>query len=241
MSLVKTIIPRVMFLLVFLGATFGLSACKISTQFDDENTSLRTGEARYTVVLTGHWSQANFPKNYPSNAHFSPMVLVNHSNQVEFWKMGQLATQGVEQLAETGQTKMFVQEINQQKSNGKAQNHIQLSALATGTSQASGTMIVSQNYPQITALSMLAPSPDWVVGINGINLFETNEWVKTKTIHLLAYDVGTQEGALFTSGNALTPFDIIEKLTSTQTNFNQGKHTDGTYVATLTFTLEAQK
>lgn len=229
---------------ILLCAVLGLSACKITNNLtNNKNIPLRSGEARYTVTFIGDWSKTKFPKNYPSNAHFSPMIIVNHSDQVNFWKMGQPATPGVEELAETGKTNTFIREINQQKSKGKAQNYIQLPKLSTGTSQASGTLIVSENYPEITALSMLAPSPDWVVGVEGVDLFRTNEWQKTETIKLFVYDAGTEEGSSFSSNNADTRSGIIEKLTTAQTNtdFSKGKHRDGTYVATLKLTLVEQK
>lgn len=225
---------------IVLCALLGLSACKLTEKKD---TPLKAGEARYSVTFTGNWSKDQFPKNYPSNAHFSPMVLVSHSNQVKFWDMGQPATKGVESLAETGQTNLFVQEINQQKSNGKAQNHFILQGLETGTRKSSGTVIVSPNFPQVTALSMLAPSPDWIVGVDGIDLFETNEWVTTRKIDLLVYDAGTEEGERFSLDNPSTQTGVIQKLTTNQinTDFNQGKHRNGAYVATLTFRLVEQK
>jgi hypothetical protein len=56
--------------------------------------------ATYSCVLTNNWSRANHPVQYPGSAHWSPPVVVSHSEGYEMWAPGKLASRGVERVAE---------------------------------------------------------------------------------------------------------------------------------------------
>jgi hypothetical protein len=50
---------------------------------------------------------------------------------------------------------------------------------------------------------MIAPSPDWFVGVHDLPLIGADgEWVDSLSIELLPYDSGTDDGVNFTSPNA---------------------------------------
>ena len=51
---------------------------------------------------------------------------------------------------------------------------------------------------------MIAPSPDWFVGVSALNLRPDDTWLLETTIDLVPYDAGTDSGANFTSSNADT-------------------------------------
>ena len=57
---------------------------------------------------------------------------------------------------------------------------------------------------------MIAPSPDWVVGINDFNTFRNGQFVKSIAIDLIAIDAGTEDGDF--AGN----FSITNTPTSPQ-------------------------
>lgn len=46
------------------------------------------------------WTESSHPVDYPPNAHWSPVVLVSHSNQYHMWSYGDMAGRGVEEVAE---------------------------------------------------------------------------------------------------------------------------------------------
>ena len=46
---------------------------------------------------------------------------------------------------------------------------------------------------------MIAPSPDWFVGVDSLNLYEDGAFVDEKTVVLYAYDAGTDSGTTYTS------------------------------------------
>ena len=44
---------------------------------------------------------------------------------------------------------------------------------------------------------MIAPSPDWFVGVSARNLFETGDWPAEVVIELFPYDAGTDSGGTY--------------------------------------------
>lgn len=59
-----------------------------------------TDTATYQVTFTNLWSATTHPPDYPSNAHWSPPVIVSHSADYEMWRSGMNATEGVASVAE---------------------------------------------------------------------------------------------------------------------------------------------
>ena len=53
---------------------------------------------------------------------------------------------------------------------------------------------ISRDFSLVTLVSMLAPSPDWFVGMSGLNLIENGDWVAEKVVVLQPWDAGTDSG-----------------------------------------------
>ena len=49
------------------------------------------------------WTKERHPDDYPSNAHFSPLVFASHSEKYQMWANGALASPGVKEVAEVSQ------------------------------------------------------------------------------------------------------------------------------------------
>ena len=75
----------------------------------------------------------------------------------------------------------------------------------TGTSVIENIEVTSE-YPLVSFISMIAPSPDWFLGVRDFNLCNTTtgEWVDSKGRDLPLYDAGTDSGPLFNSSNMAT-------------------------------------
>ena len=58
---------------------------------------------------------------------------------------------------------------------------------------------VSRDYPLVTLVTMVAPSPDWFVGVSALALFENGDWVREKEVALVPWDAGTDSGVTFLS------------------------------------------
>ncbi|MEM7586498.1 MAG: spondin domain-containing protein [Acidobacteriota bacterium] len=155
-------------------------------------------DAQCMLQFDATWSAQTHPIDFPEGAHFSPLIGATHNDTAVFWQSGELATPGIQQVAETGQTGMFTSEINAVIGMGNAESVINGGAAgAPGMTQAN--FDVSLDHPRITVVTMIAPSPDWFVGTNGLNLFENGSWRETTVFDLLPYDAGTDSGATFNS------------------------------------------
>jgi hypothetical protein len=58
---------------------------------------------------------------------------------------------------------------------------------------------VSQRFPLVTLVTMVAPSPDWFVGVSALPLFDAGAWKDDIRVELFAYDAGTDSGVSFRS------------------------------------------
>jgi hypothetical protein len=72
----------------------------ISTEASDVALTV---PVEYSCVFRNLWTSARHPVAYPDDAHWSPMVLVAHSQAYTMWEEGQLASPGVETVAEVSE------------------------------------------------------------------------------------------------------------------------------------------
>lgn len=205
-----------------------LSSC--GGQSNDKNSNDTTpqgeGEVSYKLSFTSVWNSKDFPTNFPSNPHFSPFVGATHSNQTRIWSTSETTSAGIEQVSETGGTSKFKTELEAKKQDGKVENIFTAASGSQSPGSQSFIFKVSKQFPLVSAISMIAPSPDWIVGIRDVNLYENNQWITSKRIELKLYDTGTDLGTQFSSGNQNGGDKMIKLLTSdsSDTDFNQGVH-----------------
>jgi hypothetical protein len=57
-------------------------------------------DVMYSCTFVNRWSSSRHPNDYPSNAHWSPPVLVTHDQTYVLWENGGLASSGIENVAE---------------------------------------------------------------------------------------------------------------------------------------------
>lgn len=87
---------------------------------------------------------------------------------------------------------------------------------------------VDCDHPYVSAITMVAPSPDWFVGISRLNMRRKNgRWVKSRSGNLRVYDSGTDSGTTLFAGDVVTsPPENIAML--------EGAPFDGKVAATYT-------
>lgn len=197
--------------------------------------------ATYNIEFESIWeSVADNPTDgqstiaLPGNAHWSGLVITTHKTAGEFLKLGEAASPGIESVAETGATSTFETEVN---NNADANQYINAGGLnsAKGTISRNGIQ-VSEEFPLVTLASMIAPSPDWFIALDGENLRSGNNsinngWKDTFTVDVYPLDAGTEDGDGY-SGNTYPDTNPIGVITSrsNSTPFNANK------IGTITFT-----
>jgi len=195
------------------GATDGGQAA-------DGGNTLNPEAATYRITFNATWSAETHATQFPgASAHFSGLVGAVHGDQVTFWEPGQIASDGIELMAETGGKSIFFQEIDSAINSGYALFSIDGPGVSSTPGSVSVEVTVSSQFPKVTLATMLAPSPDWFTGFHDINLLDENGFVERVTIDGFVYDSGTDSGVSYRSSNSDTqPRDPIIRLTSEPTD-----------------------
>lgn len=173
------------------------------------------GSAMYSVTFEATWSNETHPHtNFPGGAHFSPLIGATHNANTTFWQTGALASEGIERMAETGATGRLRSEVEAQIAKNNA-----LAVLSGGSAPSPGsaapyTFEINQSFPLVTLVTMIAPSPDWFVGVSNLSLLdEEGQWVANQVVTLYPYDSGTDNGPDYRSPNEDTePPEAIARM-----------------------------
>ena len=221
------------FTLLATGLGLGGTACggtASDAQAGDPAAASADGGAVYSVTFTGVWTADVTPDGMPDGAHFSPLIGAVHNAAVAFLEAGGKATPGIESMAERGRTAALTEEIEAAGENALRVLVKDSGSGATGSSSFEA-VTVTVDHPRITLLSMIAPSPDWFVGVFALSLRDAEGgWVENLTVDLFPWDAGTEEGDGLSFDNAATSPQ------GTITGFRgMGPFSDAP-IATLTFT-----
>lgn len=190
--------------------------------------------ATYSVTFASTWSAATHPEGFPPNPHFSGLIGATHDSTVTFWAPAMTASSGIESMAETGGKSSLTGEVNTQIDFGRAEHLLSGGGIGTSPGSTSLTFDISSEFPLVSLVSMLAPSPDWFVGVHDLSLFEGGTWIESLTVDLFVYDAGTDSGTNYTSDNADTqPAENIFRIESAPFLINDAVAP----LATFTFSL----
>ena len=177
--------------------------------------------AAYTVTFEGRWTSDATPGGVPGDAHFSRLIGAVHNAGATFLESGGTASVGVESMAETGENSTLSNEVSQQID---ADPPGALSVLSGSTDSIGPTatrtlsnVIVTTEHPRVTLTTMVAPSPDWFVGVAGLLLLDAQDaWIESLTMNLYPWDAGTEDGTGFSLGNdATVPQGVITSISGT--------------------------
>lgn len=208
-----------------------------SNSDDNTNPFITTKTiATYNITFTNFWNDSDHGP-LPISPHWSPLVGVNHNNQITYLEKDGNANQGIEDIAEDGVSTNFNNDVLTSIANGTSEQYIAGGGLflSNGDTIEINDLEISEDFPLLTLVSMIAPSPDWMVFVNGLNLRNesNNDWKSSVNLDLFVYDSGTDSGSTYASPNAdITPHLPISSLKGTSP-FNDEK------VATLTITLQS--
>lgn len=192
-------------------------------------------DATYKIEFISNWSSSTHPVDYPSgSAHWSPLVGTTHKDAAIAFDLGVTATDGIEQVAETGGTSIITNEINMLITADLAYEVINGSGLGSGPGTITiNTVNVDIDFPYISLITMIAPSPDWVAMIGNQKLTDDDgNWITTISVDVYATDAGTDSGSTYTSSDVdITPHINMTSLQNIAPFSNE-------IIGTFVFTLE---
>lgn len=190
----------------------------------------RDSVASYTVTFTSTWSATTHPLDFPASAHFSGLIGGTHSNGVVFWREGQLASPGIQAMAELGSKSPLRDEIAMAIGAGTARFELSGEGVRPSPGGVSLDFLISDSHPLVTLVSMIAPSPDWFVGVADLALLRNDRWVDSLTVELRGWDAGTDHGTTYAAIDApAAPHVPIARLEDAPFKVNDQVPALGTY------------
>lgn len=206
-------------------------------------TSTAEAQVRYRLDVNNTWSPETHPGAFPPGAHFSWLGGATHNEEATFWEEQQRASRGMVEMAETGATHVLMNEVTRkirQETAGRRLSWQWWFCPAGTRSNACGStsvvIVMREEFPLVTLVSMLGPSPDWFIGVSGLPLRENGRWLPRVVVDLPPYDGGTRSAnkwALF--GSSTVPPAPIALITE-----ESGQLVGPRSLGTMTFTLISQ-
>ncbi|MGE0815861.1 MAG: spondin domain-containing protein [Vicinamibacterales bacterium] len=214
--------PRPLVLGAWLAAVMLSTACGSASPTGPTAGAPQTGTmaqpapatARYRVTFAATWSAATHPQDFPDDPHFSPLVGATHAATVRFWAEAAIASDGIRRMAEQGLTSPLDTEIGSAIGAGTARTLLRGSGIGRSPGSTSVEFEAARSHPLLTLVAMVAPSPDWFVGVSALPLFDGTAWVTAATVDLRPWDAGTDGGRSYESADqTLAPRQPIAPLT----------------------------
>jgi hypothetical protein len=172
--------------------------------------------ARFEVIFDATWTAQTHPGAWPPGAHWSGPVGGVHNDRVHFWADGETASEGIRIMAELGGQSALLREVQAAITNGNAGFTLSAGGLSSpGQRVIPFPQATTREFPLLTLVSMIAPSPDWFAGVAGLPLMGADgEWIAEQTVTLYGHDAGTDSGVNFTSADQVTvPRGVVTQFT----------------------------
>jgi hypothetical protein len=157
----------------------------------------KLGSAEYTIVVKSRWTRAEHPLEWPSDAHFSGLIGATHTLAYSIFAIGTPPTPGLENLSEQGKHTPLDSEIRSAVSAGNAGMLFESGPLRNFADSIVTAVKVDDAFPLVSLVMMVAPSPDWFTGVRDVDLRENGAWTPAKTLDLVAYDSGGDDGTTY--------------------------------------------
>lgn len=163
-------------------------------------------EAQYVVTFTRTWTAETHPYEYPaagliSKPHFSGLIGAAHGDGFALYMEGNPPTPGLERLSEEGKHSPLDDEIRTAIGAGKACALFETGPIRDAAHSETTMVRVSDACPKVSAVAMIAPSPDWFAAAADVDLRANGTWAETMTVELYPWDSGGDDGMTYTAAD----------------------------------------
>ncbi|KAL6258527.1 hypothetical protein P5V15_010484 [Pogonomyrmex californicus] len=212
----------------YMDSNLNFQMCQdLKAETDDEGDILyqccACDEAKFEVTFEGLWSRNTHPKDFPSKGwtiRFSDVIGASHTGSYRFWRYNEKASEGLRSVAEFGTTRKLESELKNQSENIRTIIKARGISYPNVTGRTFAVFRVDNKHHLMSLVSMIVPSPDWFVGVSGLELCLPNcSWIEHKELNLYPYDAGTDDGLTYLSPD--TPVETpkpIQRITSKYPN-----------------------
>ena len=217
--------------------------------------------ATYDLTVEVMWDQSDHEEwaelfEDIVNPHFSHLGGGTHNSSLSIWAPGESVApgSGMELMQETGWIDIpdptivdLSSEFDAHIASGKSWSKLNWPQAFAAGSTTDLTFDVSSTHPLVTIMTMIGPSPDWFVGVSGLDLSRparsvgsTSGWSDSVVVDLFAYNGGSEDGdeKFSLNGTGLAVHDPISLITSTPDGNAVGRTAlNGNQVGRFTFQL----
>lgn len=158
----------------------------------------------YNITFTFDWDPEEISVPMPDGAHLTQLVGASHLPGEPLWAPGEPATQGIEGVAEEGDPTTLITEVDALILAGRAAAYMKIRGLFNPPVERTKSFEFYADKPAMTLISMVAPSPDWFVGVSDLSLRDQNGWIDALSVNLAPWDAGTEDGTGFSLDNPPT-------------------------------------
>jgi hypothetical protein len=152
----------------------------------------------YRLTFTGVWDSSHIQaESMPDGAHLTSLYGATHTPGQPFWSAGEDASLGVQNVAENGDPTDLMNELSVAINSGIALTQVSSDMISEFPGSSSVMFEVSESHPNVSFVSMIAPSPDWFVGISDVSLRQDGAWINQVNLDLVPWDAGTKNGSEF--------------------------------------------
>ena len=166
--------------------------------------------AHYRLSVVNTWSEATHPGAVPFDAHFSWFGGATHDAAWHLWALGEFTSPGMTQMAEIGPTDILLSEVQVGINAGHVWSPLSWqhwfcppSTVMPECGQKIVEFDISLEFPLVTLVSMVGPSPDLFVGVSGLPLVVDGQWVEEQVIDIRPFDGGTRSDKDFSMNGTL--------------------------------------
>lgn len=193
--------------------------------------SAATVEYRFTVGVSITVDPAELS---PPPAHFAGVGLITHDSATSFWTTGAPPSIGMANMAVTGcvdsvgacnpantpaytpYPRSLEDDFNDAAGLGGAEFLYKFTQAFLSPSTTEFSFLISDANALVTAVAMIGPSPDWFIGVGGLDLRPGGVWANSLSVPLFAYKGGVKTDNSMTfnpAGPEHAPWDDIHLLT----------------------------
>jgi hypothetical protein len=165
----------------------------LSENNEEVSDCMEEDPAVFYMYLDTFWSADNNGDSTPADPHFSPILGSTASHDTPFWKVGDVASEGLRRIANVGDTSIALSEY---ASRLYGQNIFLTPGFDSPVATAADTEFIARpDAPFLSFATMVAPSNDWFLGVSNLNLCDGGSWVEHIAVDLFAMDAGTDMNA----------------------------------------------
>lgn len=187
---------KFLFLIIILSEVF--SVIQTNSEAFNENVCEKGSLAVYKIELEGNWTESNFPKNYPKfrpHAHFSKSYGISHSSYDYLWRLNEIVKPELEKFCLKGD----IEEVHTIINKDTVFDELIIPKLDDPSKKIESRFFVSSNHSLFSIVTKIVPSPDWIIGIDSLQLCIQNKWIDEIKLEMQPIDCGVSSGFTFSS------------------------------------------